>query len=206
MNDKDNIKNVKPIGALLHKAGKRPADRRTYFALPNAREVLWYSLCEVLGEAAWLPEYDEVALWLADNKGKGLLCMGDCGRGKTVITQKVLPMLFDRMGKVLHCHTAIDMLTEYGNIAKFKHICIDDMGTEPNAKDYGVVHDYMSELVDLAEREEKLLVISTNLNKDEIIQRYGIRTYDRLRSITHRVVFTGDSLRDEKVRASLING
>ena len=30
----------------------------------------------------WLPEYDEIADWMSDTQGKGLLLMGSCGRGK----------------------------------------------------------------------------------------------------------------------------
>ena len=71
------------------------------------------------------------------------------------------------------------------------------MGTEPNAKKYGVTHNYVAELIDLAERRDKLIVLSTNLNKDEILDRYDLRTFDRLKSITERIVFKGESYRDD---------
>lgn len=176
--------------------GFKPHDQRTYIMIRNARDVLWRELQAELGDdAQWLPEYDGVAAWLADNQGKGLLCMGDCGRGKTLITNRVLPRLFQRIGKVLHVHTAIELLDHYPEISPYKHICIDDMGTEPDAKRFGESHNYISELIDLAERKEKLLIISTNLNKEEILQRYDLRTFDRLRSLCVRVVFKGESLR-----------
>jgi len=176
--------------------GFRPHDQRTHIMIKNARDVLWRELQAELGDdAQWLPEYDEVAAWLTDNQGKGLLCMGDCGRGKTLITNRILPRLFQRIGKVLHIHTAIELLDHYPEISPYKHICIDDMGTEPDAKRFGESHNYISELIDLAERKEKLLIISTNLNKEEILQRYDLRTFDRLRSLCMRVVFKGESLR-----------
>ena len=176
--------------------GFRPHDQRTHIMIKNARDVLWRELQAELGDdAQWLPEYDEVAAWLTDNQGKGLLCMGDCGRGKTLITNRILPRLFQRIGKVLHIHTAIELLDHYPEISPYKHICIDDMGTEPDAKRFGESHNYISELIDLAERKEKLLIISTNLNKEEILQRYDLRTFDRLRSLCTRVVFKGESLR-----------
>lgn len=177
--------------------GFRPNDQRTHIQVADARRVLWRELVAEVGEAVWLPEYEKVAAWLADNKGRGLLCMGDCGRGKTIITQKILPRIFQRDGKVLNCFTAIDLLNRYEEISQYKHICIDDMGTEPNAKKYGVTHNYVAELIDLAERRDKLIVLSTNLNKDEILDRYDLRTFDRLKSIAERIVFKGESYRDD---------
>ena len=185
------------IGVQLRRR-LRPDDQRTRLMIRDARQVLWDQLHKVLGEVVWLPEYERVAQWLADSKGKGLLCMGDCGRGKTVITQRILPAIFLQRGLVLNCFTAIDLLNSFEEISQYKHICIDDVGTEPNAKKYGVTHNYLSELVDLAERRDKLLVLSTNLNKDEILERYDLRTYDRLKSLTERVVFKGVSYRDEQ--------
>lgn len=184
------------VAMRQHDRGFRPHDQRTHIMIKNARDVLWRELQSELGDdAQWLPEYDEVAAWLTDNQGKGLLCMGDCGRGKTLITNRILPRLFQRIGKVLHIHTAIELLDHYSEISPYKHICIDDMGTEPDAKRFGESHNYISELIDLAERKEKLLIISTNLNKEEILQRYDLRTFDRLRSLCMRVVFKGESLR-----------
>lgn len=177
--------------------GFRPNDQRTHIQVADARRVLWRELVAEVGEAVWLPEYEKVAAWLADNKGKGLLCMGDCGRGKTVITQRILPRIFQQEGIALNCFTAIDLLNRYEEISQYKNICIDDMGTEPNAKKYGVTHNYVAELVDLAERRDKLIVLSTNLNKDEILDRYDLRTFDRLKSIAERIVFKGESYRDD---------
>ena len=41
----------------------------------------------------WLPEYEEVAAWMCDNKGKGLLLSGDCGRGKSNIVMFAIASL-----------------------------------------------------------------------------------------------------------------
>ena len=39
----------------------------------------------------WLPQYDFIAKWLKDNKGRGLMLMGNCGVGKTVMCCYVIP-------------------------------------------------------------------------------------------------------------------
>ena len=40
-----------------------------------------------------LPEYDEVIDWMHDTRGVGLLFIGDCGRGKSIITTGLVPVL-----------------------------------------------------------------------------------------------------------------
>jgi DNA replication protein DnaC len=39
-----------------------------------------------------LPEYDEVIDWMTNTDDKGLMLMGDCGRGKSIILNGVLPV------------------------------------------------------------------------------------------------------------------
>lgn len=69
--------------------------QRLHIRLPNAKEVLDAGLRHFLGRNyMWQPEYDKVADWLTDNKGLGLFCMGNCGRGKTTIVCKYFPALY----------------------------------------------------------------------------------------------------------------
>ena len=70
----------------------------------------------------------------------------------------------------------------------------------------GVRRIAFSELVDQSEKQGTLLILSTNLrtthgtDKDgnivpSIEDRYGLRTYDRLKAVTKTVVFRGKSFR-----------
>ena len=200
---KDRTKALKTLVAQQRSRGFRIDDNKVRFRLENADEVLMRGLVHFCGEQTqWLPEYEEVAEWLSNNDGKGLMCIGDCGRGKTLITQQIIPLMFQHYIRLLDgtkpaivCYTAIDLLDKFEEISQYKTICIDDVGTEPNQKKYGVTHNYFSELVDLCERKEKLLVCSTNLSGDELQQRYGLRTFDRLTALTRRVFFEGESFR-----------
>ena len=200
---KDIIENRKRAGLLA------PPDERIRVQIPNARQVLMYGIVHFCGEQAqWLPEYEEVAEWLSDNQGKGILCLGQPGRGKTLITQRILPVIFERcLHKMINCYIALDLNGydvderkkthyRYDEIRKWKIIAIDDIGTEPQACIFGETHDYFSELVDCAEQKQKMLILSTNLNRQKFIDRYGMRTFDRLTAITRRVVFKGKSLRE----------
>lgn len=210
----------KAMTQLIEKQKRRgfaAADGRIHLCCQgDAKELLMRGLVYFCGSRAqWLPEYEEVVAWMEDNQGKGLMCIGDCGRGKTLITQRILPMLFEkgilrnRNGNklVYNIHTALDLLDKFKEISYGTLICIDDVGTEPCMKKFGVTHDYFPELVDLCERREKLLICSTNLKVEQIVggtddrgrtyeARYDQRTFDRLRSLTRRVFFQGDSMRE----------
>lgn len=174
-------------------------DTRIRFQLRDADVVLRRGLVWAMGEdARWLPEYAEVADWLSNNQGKGLLCMGDCGRGKTQITRDILPRIFNCYLRLAYNYcTAKQLKDEFDKMSRYKIICIDDIGTEAKVKSYGNTRDYIEDLVDQCEQDHKLLICSTNLTADELLQRYDLRVFDRLKALCRRVVFEGDSMRDE---------
>lgn len=174
-------------------------DDRVYIKTLDARSVLARGIRHFVGEkAVWLPEYEQVAEWLSDNKGLGLLCAGDCGRGKSVICQKVIPVIFQFVHKkIMNTCTAIELNALFDEYKQYKILSVDDIGTEPVANRYGEKHNVVQELVDLAERKQKLLVFSTNMNEKQLKEIYDIRTVDRLRALTKPIIFNGKSLRGQ---------
>ena len=74
-------------------------------------------------------------------------------------------------------------------------IIIDDIGAESMAGNYGEKIDLVSEIIDKCEKYKRLVILTTNLSPNEITERYGHRTYDRLKGITRSIKFNGDSLR-----------
>ena len=152
-------------------------------------------------KCVWLPEYDEVADWLSDNKSKGLLLMGSCGRGKSLLCTKVIPTIVSaHYGANIICIDAPDInrFDNKGNSCASYHalLCIDDLGTESIiANNFGEKRNVFPELVDEAEKKGRLLIVTTNLTTDELRQRYGERTLDRLKAITRPVLCIGDSMR-----------
>ena len=175
-------------------------------AIPDARENLENALNKVIGEQPlqWLPEYDEIVDWLADNEGRGLFCYGNVGRGKTLICAKAIPVLLNCIyHKVVEVVDAVTMNNQFRNAGKNEPKiktaylkCVDDVGTESVLVEYGNKHEVFNEVVDEAERKGYLLLVTTNLTLDEFVKRYGERTLDRLRHITKCVKFKGDSLRN----------
>jgi len=200
------------------KGGGFKGDAKVRWTLQDADVLLMRGLAYAIGPTAqWLPEYDAVADWLSDNQGKGLMCIGDCGRGKTIITRDILPLVFKNYIQVHDAQTgywfhpvysyfqAKELKSRWDEIVRGKIICIDDVGTEPIAKVYGETHNYFSELVDLCNDRDKLLICSTNLTHAQLFggEEDGIvyparcdqRTFSRLVGNTVRVYFEGDDLR-----------
>lgn len=149
----------------------------------------------------YLDEYVEIAKWLSDTQGKGLLLIGANGRGKSVFCAKILPAILASM-RVKHILVPATKMNQYirnnaelANIVLSDFLIIDDFGVEGMMNEYGEKRAVFSELIDDAERESKVIVASTNLTVAEIEEKYGKRTLDRLHALTICVSFTGESMR-----------
>lgn len=165
--------------------------------IPDAKNILWRGIQHFCGNyAKWQSEYDEIAKWMEDNKGKGLLCFGSCGRGKTLICAKILPLLLMHYyRRVLRVYDAQEMNSKSDEVLSKWFVMIDDLGTESVSVKFGEKRIIFSELCDLAEKKGYFLVVTTNLSIDELRSKYGERTIDRLKVLTKPVLFSGESLR-----------
>ena len=186
-----------------------------HFRLDTAdpAQVLWQAICKYVKNAPQgLPAYREVATWLSDNYSRGLICVGTCGLGKSVICCQALPDIFRNYfdGIEVKVVTAAEMNQRIDELLAYcgqnRVIVIDDLGTEaPETVTFGNRRRPFCELVDTAERTGTLLIITTNIrttkdtdlrrNYPSIETRYGIPTLDRLRAITKVIVFRGESMR-----------
>jgi len=138
--------------------------------------------------------YDDICDWLTDNEGKGLLILGNCSLGKTFMVRYVLPaILLKYSSRVLK---SFDLNRDNIDEILKKKICgLDDIGTEDVRNEYGTKRLAFAEIVDNAEKNSNILIITTNLTGEDIKHRYGIRIYDRLLAITKRVVVSGEGER-----------
>lgn len=193
--------NYEEVLKQLRSVGNPVPSSRFQVAIPDAREELHKAMTVVLSSMGerlqWLPEYDEVAEWLAGNKGKGLFLYGSCGRGKSLLVRYAIPMLFrgfcQRIVTVVDCGTNQHNIDE---ILRHKFIALDDIGTEVDRKDYGTLRNVVVEAINKAQDDPGvMLVMSSNLSGDAIRDRYGDRILDRIKYLCQRVAFNGKSLR-----------
>ena len=141
-----------------------------------------------------LESYDKIIDWLVDTKGRGLMLMGDCGLGKSTILNYVIPAIFRTKTKQsLTSIPAKDMVEVVRNSASF--IIIDDLGTESIKNDYGTKVDAVSDAISYAEDSSKTLLITTNLDGEDLDRRYDERTLDRLRKCKV-ILIEGESFRN----------
>jgi DNA replication protein DnaC len=200
----EKIEKTKDMNEFEEYLGARKEFPTLHFG--NAKEMLQRGLQYFVGENATVifpTEYEEITHWMTDNQNKGLLLYGTNGRGKSLICYNILPALIGHYypnKRIFKCRANDLRLlqgysSEYYEMSIADIIAIDDFGTEDVANLYGERRDIFSDVVDLAEHEKKLLLLSTNLMPTEINERYGLRTLDRLRHITRAICLPGKSMR-----------
>lgn len=149
-----------------------------------------------------------IARWLCDpTKKQSLILLGLPGCGKTTLMRSVARYMWAVGCPSCKWYDATDLPTvridrevEWEDtILKggwAAYLMLDDIGEEPVvAKDYGRDWPLFQKIV--AERYTRMLpmVITTNLNFDQMAERYGERTADRLREIADLMPFANGSFR-----------
>jgi energy-coupling factor transporter ATP-binding protein EcfA2 len=138
---------------------------------------------------------------------KGILFSGPVGCGKTSL-MKLLKFIvpLQRPYAVVPCrnivfafnHLGYKVIEDYGNGSFF---CFDDLGVEPMGRHYGQDCNVMGEI--LLSRYELFLKsklkthATTNLNAEELEERYGSRVRSRMREMFNLIAFD-ESARDKR--------
>ena len=80
-------------------------------------------------------------------------------------------------------------------LTKAEFPIIDELGVEPMMNDYGEKYEGFNVMLNSAERRLAPVFVSTNLTEQQILDRYGERTIDRLAHLCRTIHFEGESLR-----------
>ena len=193
--------NYEDVFQQMKAEGSPVPSQRFRIAVPNARQELEQAMTAILSSMGerleWLPEYDKVADWLADNNGKGLFLFGNCGRGKSLLARYAIPAIIRafsrRIVSVVDCGS---QQVNTDEILRRKLIVLDDVGVEVDRIDYGTRRNVVVETINKPQDDQAtMLIMSSNLSGDAIRDRYGDRIYDRVKYLCHRVAFHGQSLR-----------
>ena len=167
------------------------------FNIPNPAMELHFAIEYFIGrDFVWLPQYDQVAEWLGNNHGRGLCLYGTNGTGKTLLVQKAIPaLLFKFYGKIVTCYNHYDLNANADTIINRKILSIDDIGIENECFTYGNKRWIFPDIMDHAEKRNNVVIFSSNLNGQGFIDKYGVRTFERIVSTTKRIEFNQKSLR-----------
>ena len=163
-----------------------------YEPLANIKAIGDY----LLGELEITDSFVKVAEYLQDTQGKHLCLLGGVGTGKTLLATKILPLLFQmQYNKIFTCIKAVNLAEELKTAKRYNFVIIDDVGTESDAVEYGNKISQFSEWIDTLEGRKCMSIITTNLSAEQIKQRYGLRTYDRIRGLFKVITFNEKSMR-----------
>ncbi len=131
--------------------------------------TLFRRLDGTIGTYRHLPEYDEVIDWMHDTRGVGMLLIGDCGRGKSIITTGLVPVLLLGMkGFSVYAVHADELNRPYpfafstmgmdpkttclDYLTRSPCPILDELGVEPMINDYGERYEGFNRIINAADR------------------------------------------------------
>ncbi|WP_418502083.1 ATPase [Flagellimonas sp.] len=130
---------------------------------------------------------------------KGILLSGPVGCGKTSLMKLLKHIVpHQRPYEVIPCrnivfgfnHIGYKIIEDYGNSQFF---CFDDLGVEPTGRHFGQDCNVMGEILlsrhELFINEKRKTHGTTNLNAQELEDRYGNRVRSRMRELFNLVGF-----------------
>jgi hypothetical protein len=142
---------------------------------------------------------------------KGLLVFGNVGCGKTVAMRlfeknplQCYSFISCRSVETAYDNDGVEAVSKYSNVAlinnptqnygqQVKGYAFDDLGTESDAKHFGKTLNIMEAIIlnryDNTQLRGAFTHITTNLSKEEIEQRYGVRAFDRFRQMFNIIDF-----------------
>jgi DNA replication protein DnaC len=166
------------------------------FQLPNLSDHLPVISRKVGIEIKETKLIQEVFNFFENTNGKHLCLLGTCGTGKTLLATKVIPLIFAAyFRKIFKVIKACDLSERLQEAKEYPFVVIDDFGTESTAVNFGNKIEAFNEVIDSVEGRKCFFVVTSNLDANQIKQKYGIRTYDRLRGLFKVIQVNEKSMR-----------
>lgn len=163
----------------------------------------------------------QVARWLIDAEGTpGLMLCGLYGNGKTTLANALAWLIgfiterelgpskrvcvkFRTAKDICRICAASEKFKEqrnqYADIFQEPIIIIDELGEEPlEVMVYGMIHTPLIDLIGERYAQQRMTIITTNLDVDELKEKYGERIYDRFTEMITSVIFNNESYRPKR--------
>lgn len=145
----------------------------------------------------------------ADNPKFGIMLCGTFGNGKTTLVHafrsalgylNAVGVFENSKGIVVLGAKDIAMQSKdyerFRQIREYDMLAIDDMGREPaEVLDYGNVLSPIIDLLEYRYNEQLFTLITTNLNAEQIRERYKARIADRFNEMLEVIIFEDGSFR-----------
>lgn len=134
-------------------------------------------------------------------KGRGLIVTGAAGCGKTHLMKAIRRCISKGNGTWVYCKEkeGIDYIQNNDSILA-ENIYIDDIGCEEISKQYGNTVDAIGDFIQRYHyRGKGRFFATTNLNSQQINERYGTRCLDRLLEMCVVLKLNGKSKRERVV-------
>lgn len=138
----------------------------------------------------------QVISFFENTNGKHLCLLGNCGTGKSLMATKIIPLIFSAsFQKIFKIIKACDLNDRLQEAKEYPFVVIDDFGTESTAVNFGNKVEAFNEVIDSVEGRKCFFVVTSNLDANQIKQKYGVRTYDRLRGLFKVIQINEKSMR-----------
>lgn len=137
------------------------------------------------------------------SSGRGLLVTGDAGCGKTQLMSALRDWLNSDTLNWMYCKEPKDInYMRYDDDAIKGNVFVDDIGCEEIIREYGNIIDVVGDYIQRYHyRGTGRFIATTNLNSQQINERYGARCLDRLLEMCVVLKLNGKTKRERIVYA-----
>ena len=137
------------------------------------------------------------------SSGRGLLVTGDAGCGKTQLMSALRDWLNSDTLNWMYCKEPKDInYMRYDDDAIKGNVFVDDIGCEEIIREYGNIVDVVGDYIQRYHyRGNGRFIATTNLNSQQINERYGARCLDRLLEMCVVLKLNGKTKRERIVYA-----
>lgn len=166
---------------------------------------------QMISDSQTKSNLSEVAQFLSQNKNRmGVMFLGNCGTGKTTMLKAIqmsINYLTEKCGlttlkplTIVSSSKIVNRDLDKPTFDKWKNaplLAIDEFGKDrEHTMAYGNTLNPIQDILDFRYENFLPTLLATNLNADELAERYGDRTFDRLCEMFKSIYFGKTSYRN----------